>query len=72
MTDQCFWREAEDDVHFPLHFTIEVLGASAAEADILYVTISGADRELELQKPLEPIGNTFTSKIWYECQFVHG
>ena len=50
----------EDDVGFPLHFTIEVLGQSATEADVLYVTISGADRELELQKPLELIGNDFS------------
>ena len=45
----------EEDA-YPPHFTIEVLGTAATESDVLLVTLSGADRELELQKPLEVTG----------------
>ncbi len=41
---------------YPPHFTIEVLGTAATESDVLLVTFSGADRELDLQKPLEVKG----------------
>lgn len=45
----------DEDDDMPPHFTVEVLGATATEADILHVTITGADRKLGLQKPLDPI-----------------
>ena len=44
----------DDDDDMPPYFTVEVLGAAATEPDILHVTITGADRKLGLQKPLDP------------------
>lgn len=61
-----FVDDDEDDDESLSHFTIELLGTSATESDILYVALSGADRELELQKPLEPIGNDI---FWTERKY---
>lgn len=41
------------DEDYPPRFIIEVLGETASECDVLHVSFSGADRELELQKPLQ-------------------
>ena len=60
----------DEDDDCPTRFTIEVLGSSATESDVFYVTMSGADRELELQKPLELLGNYILSyghRIHFFC-----
>ena len=49
-----YLHDLDDEDQYPPHFTLEINGSSAKKAALLCVKFTGANEELECQKPLAP------------------